>query len=311
MQRRAVPKGRRRTIFWRMAGLAALAFACAKSPVSPDDPAGAVAAVAKVAAAVTGQDAPMADRYEKGQYLGFDTYRYPGDSAMRAWKDAIDAPYGWVGYYLPAPCHRDSSWTGKRQALVAMGWGMAVVYVGQQTWGRTPPALSAAQRARFVRQGRSCDAGFVNAARGAAEADDAIARTAAEGFPRGTVIFLDIERMEQVPAAMRAYYTAWTDRVLADGRYRPGYYVHKYNAELVYGDVTAAFAARGVAEAPRFWVASAKDFDPSKRPSEVGHAFAGVWQGIIDVAHEVADITLPIDVNVAAWPSPSDWGAGD
>src|SRR5213075_627653 len=38
-----------------------------------------------------------------GRHLGFDTYEYPGDETMRAWK--TDAPYEWVGYYLPAPCH--------------------------------------------------------------------------------------------------------------------------------------------------------------------------------------------------------------
>src|SRR5256714_13269419 len=56
---------------------------------------------------------------------------------MRAWLTA-DKPYRWVGYYLSAPCHSDSSWEGKRQTLSEMGWGMAVIYVGQQTWGRTP-----------------------------------------------------------------------------------------------------------------------------------------------------------------------------
>src|SRR6476620_2076069 len=51
---------------------------------------------------------------------GFDTNVYPGDAMMRAWRDA--SPYEWVGYYLPAPCHRDASWAGKREALIGMGW---------------------------------------------------------------------------------------------------------------------------------------------------------------------------------------------
>src|SRR4051812_4679787 len=49
-------------------------------------------------------------------FAGFDTGIYPGDAAMRAWRQA--SPYVWVGYYLPAPCHRDVSWSGKREALV-------------------------------------------------------------------------------------------------------------------------------------------------------------------------------------------------
>ena len=143
---------------------------------------------------------------------------------------------------------------------------------------------------------------IVGEAEGVLQALQEIERT------RPQLIFLDIERMERVPQVMRDYYRAWTDRVLQDGRYRPGYYVHKHNAMLIHRDVTEVFAARGVTESPRFWVASARDFDPSKSsPTDVGHVFAGVWQGVIDVAHSVADIELPIDVNVAAWPSPSEW----
>ena len=77
------------------------------------------------------------DLSASGPHLGFDTFAYPGDDAMRAWLTA-DKPYRWVGYYLSAPCHNDDSWEGKRDTLSRMGWGMAVIYVGQQTWGRTP-----------------------------------------------------------------------------------------------------------------------------------------------------------------------------
>src|SRR5213078_3846016 len=69
--------------------------------------------------------------------------------------------------------------------------------------------------------GSSCSTHFVSAVRGRNEADDAIARTQAEGFARGTVIFLDVEHMSVVPTAMRDYYKEWTAQVLADGRYRP------------------------------------------------------------------------------------------
>ncbi len=33
---------------------------------------------------------------------------------------------------------------------------------------------------------------------------------------------------------------------------------------------------------------------------------AGVWQGMLDVARAVADIKLPVDVNVSNWTSPSE-----
>src|SRR5437773_3453407 len=61
---------------------------------------------------------------------GFDTSIYPGDAAMGAWLKPA-SPYEWVGYYLQAPCHRDPSWMGKRAALTSMGWGLAVLFVGQ------------------------------------------------------------------------------------------------------------------------------------------------------------------------------------
>ena len=284
-----------------------LVFACNQSPTATEKVGEASARVGQVAAAVTGQDAPLADEALQGHFVGFDTHTYPGDEKMLAWKNAKDAPYSWVGYYLPqAPCHKGSSWRGKRQTLVDMGWGLAVVYVGQQTWNRTPRKLSPAAIASQKKAGTSCSADFVEASTGAVEGVDAIARTEAEGFPRGTVIFLDIERMERMPAAMRDYYKAWVATVLTDGRYRPGVYVHSHNAADVYADVKALFVAAGRTEEPRFWVASGRDFDPSKKPREVGHDFAGMWQGAIDVVRKVADVALPIDINVSDWPSPSD-----
>ena len=265
------------------------------------------ATIAQTAAAVTGQSAPLADEAQSGTYLGFDTHTYPGDAKMKAWRSAKDAPYSWVGYYLPAaPCHKGTSWSGKRQALIDMGWGIAVVYVGQQTWGRTPRTPTARQLATLQRRGATCNADFLGAERGAAEGLDAVRSTRAQGFPPGTVIFLDIERMEKMPQRMRDYYRAWVATVLAEGNYRPGIYVHSHNAQAVYNDVKDLFIAAGVNEVPRFWIASGRDFSPEKMPQDVGHDFAGMWQGVIDVVRRVADVALPIDINVSNWPSPSD-----
>lgn len=249
----------------------------------------------------------MADEAEAGTWLGFDTHTYPGNEKMRAWRDAPHAPYHWVGFYLPAaPCHRSTSWSGKRQTLIDMGWGLAVVYVGQQTWERVPRSLSSAQLANLERRGVTCSADFLSAERGTQEGVDAIRKSQAQGFPHGTVIFLDIERMERMPQRMRDYYRGWVATVLQDGRYRAGIYVHSHNAEAVYADVKAVFQAAGVDEEPRFWIASGRDFSPNKAPEEVGHTFAGMWQGVIDVVRHVANIALPIDINVSNWQSPSD-----
>jgi hypothetical protein len=244
-----------------------------------------------------------------GKHMGFDTNVYPGDRAMLRWKEA--GKYEWVGYYLPAPCHKDASWSGKRARLAEMGWGTAVIYVGQQTWGRMPGEEKPRKGGRIAPKKKAtgtatCSADLVYGDRGRMDGEDAVAKAAADGFPTGTVIFLDIERMEKVPTAMRDYYKSWAARVLADGRYRVGVYVHAHNAAMVHEDLTAVFAAAGNAEDPTVWVASGHNFSRDKAPHEVGHAFANVWQGMLDIVETHGGVKLPIDVNVAAVPSPSD-----
>jgi hypothetical protein len=290
--------------------------------------------VAGVAAAMTGQTAMLADAVTTGRHMGFDTGTYPGDAAMRAWRTG-GAPYEWTGYYLPAPCHPDDGWSGKRETLTSMGYGLAVIYVGQQTWGRTPGrphlipvAVSKKVRTRVGRgtkrrwvtrtvtqtvmrkapppaKDATCNADFVSAARGATDAKDAIARTTREGFVPGTTVFLDVEYMDRTPQPMREYYSSWVRAVLEDGRYRPGIYVHTNNADVVYADVKREYLAAGLTDEPPFWVAKARGFDINKLPSEMGHAFAAVWQGVLDVEQTWAGHKIPIDVNVAGSPSPS------
>jgi hypothetical protein len=299
------PRTKRKWIALAAAGL--LVFACNRSPTGSEKAAEVSAKVAQAAAAVTGQDAPLSDEAAAGTWLGFDTHTYPGDAKMKAWRNAPNAPYHWVGYYLPAaPCHKATSWSGKRQTLIDMGWGLAVVYVGQQTWGRTPRTLTQAQIARLEKRGVTCNADLLGVERGQRDGVDAIRNASGQKFPEGTVIFLDIERMERIPQRMRDYYRSWVATVLKQGSYRPGIYVHKHNAAQVYKDVKELFVAAGVNEEPRFWIASARDFSPEKMPADVGHEFAGMWQGVIDVVRRVADVALPIDINVSNWQSPSD-----
>jgi hypothetical protein len=269
-----------------------------------DGPAAAVDIVAELPAASIAKAAHLTLAAQSvagtGSHLGFDTHSYPGDRAMQAWR----ATYEWVGFYLPAPCHKDDSWSGTRPALARMNYGVAVIYVGQQTWSDHKP-LSRAQQAAAKANGAQCLPEFVSGARGLAEADDAIARTAAEGFPPGTIIYLDLERMDLVPERMRQYYREWTARVLADGRYVPGVYAHTYNADLVYRDLRGVYASAGIDADPPFWVAGGRGFHRDVSPSDVGHTFAHTWQGVLDIVERRNGFKLPIDVNVAAVPSPS------
>jgi hypothetical protein len=107
---------------------------------------------------------------------------------------------------------------------------------------------------------------------------------------------------------MRDYYKAWTARVLASNKYRPGIYTHQHNAAEIFTDVKNVFTAAGDPTTPRFWIAGGKNFNEGKAPQDVGFAFAGMWQGVLDVARSVANVRLPIDVNVSAWKSPSESG---
>ena len=248
-------------------------------------------------------------------FAGFDTGIYPGDAAMRSWRQT--SPYQWVGYYLPAPCHRDASWSGKREALIGMGWGTAVIYLGQQDWAAAPnraPApdttaradsAAAQQPAANAAAAPACSATLLSAARGGTEAADAISKTAAEGFPSGTVIYLDVERVTTVSAALADYVRGWVDGVLADGRYTPGIYVHRLNADAIATAARAAYTARGRQGEPPFWVTSSTGFSLELAPSASGVPYADVWQGPLDVNETWGGYTIQIDANVANTRSPS------
>jgi hypothetical protein len=249
-------------------------------------------------------------------HLGFDTNVYPGDKAMNAWKQSGE--YEWVGYYLEAQCHSDESWSGKRAHLIDNGWGLAVIYVGQQTWGKSYSPVTTTRKVRVPvkRKGRTvhvtrtmrrtttipvantsdgCSASYVNAKQGTIDARDAIAKATREGFAPGSVIFLDIEYMPAVPQRMRDYYKAWIAAVRADGMYRPGVYAHTHNAATIYDDL---------GDIP-YWIAGSGDFAPGRAPSDVGHAFATAWQGVLDVVRTHNGVRIPVDISVASVASPS------
>lgn len=252
------------------------------------------AACARAVDVARGGEAPEA-------FPGFDTSRYPGDAAMRAWR-APGSPYVWVGYYLPAPCRRDASWSGTRARLAEMGWGFAVLYVGQQQWDGVPDraptdtAAPPAANASATETAPACSRTLLSAAQGRREADDAMARTASEGFPAGTVIWLDIELVSTVTPALRDYYTAWVETVRASGRFRPGVYVHRRNAAAIAADLGGV----------PLWVANVNaEFSPTRAPRRSGFADAAIWQGRVNVDETHNGVTLRIDANSATRPSPS------
>jgi hypothetical protein len=259
---------------------------------------------------------------------GFDTSVYPGDAAMGAWLRP-GSPYEWVGYYLQAPCHRDPSWMGKRQALTNMGWGLAVLYVGQQTFDGVPDVMVPPRfdpqrplnaiafpdaragimvpptREEIESAGVTCSRTLLTTEQGTADAIDAVTKTASEGFSSGTVIFLDIEHMDVIPASMEAYYRAWIQQVLADGRFHPGVYVHKDNAESIHNGIARAYADLNASGSAVYWITSSTGFSLDASPHDVGFPWASVWQGIYEVSQTWNGATINIDVDVATTSSPS------
>ena len=233
--------------------------------------------------------------------LGMDTWRYPGDSVMERWRRA--SPYAWVGYYLAAPCRVDSSWVGKRSRLTRMGWGVAVLYLGQQAW-QHPGGHSGDNAPRPGGSG-SCSPVLPSSARGRLDGADAIRNARRDGFPRGTVIFLDVERMDSVSHRMRDYYTAWARTLIADRRYRVGVYAHTRNVDDVVGDVRTECRRARATACPQVWVAAPRGFARSAPPAASGHAFADIWQGVLDTAETWGGVRVPIDVNASTRPSPS------
>lgn len=244
-------------------------------------------------AAATRPTAPVAPR----GVPGFDTREYPGDRAMSVWRR--ESPYRWVGYYLESPCRKNSTWMGRRQALNLAGWGLAVLYVGQQQWSDT--TTSTVPDDGTVR----CTRLNLTAARGEADAIDAELRAASEGFPDGTVIFLNVERVDQVGQPLADYVKAWVGTLGQRGRFQPGIYVHDFNSEQLFSRALIELSRRGTMTGPPLWVARSAGFSLEKAPHESGFAAARIWQGILDTRETWGGVTLHIDVNVADLASPS------
>jgi hypothetical protein len=239
-------------------------------------------------------------------FPGFDTAIYPGDAAMRAWRYP-SSPYRWVGYYLHSPCHRRDSWMGRRAVLEQMGWGIAVIYVGQQLWEGVP---SIQPSDGFGPDGAeaavpTCSRVLLTEAQGRLEARDAADKTAGQGFPPGSVIYLDVERVSRIPPELYAYYRGWIAGVLEDGRFLPGTYAHRFNAPDLYAVAQAAYAAAGRRESPPYWIAGGSGFALERHPTEVGLPFASIWQGVLDVYRTWNGVRLFIDENVADRRYPS------
>ena len=197
-------------------------------------------------------------------YAGFDTDIFPCMEQM-AWLKA-HTNFSWCGYYLaPAPSHPDPSWMGQRQALLTQGWGLAPLFVGQQTTG------SGSHDATRPKQGNTDGTLAAQLARN-------------EGFPQQSCIFLDWEDDSSLSAGVQDYIGSWAQTV-ADSGYQPGIYC----SHALAPDIAALIGRLCPAPALRIWAwrvatvakhpyeGSIESF-PCSDPACCGYTAAVAWQ---------------------------------
>lgn len=133
-------------------------------------------------------------------YLGFDRNDYPGDAVL----DALAHDFVFCGYWLnPPPGEKSNTWLGKRAILRSHGFGFLVLFNG-----RLDKELKSARDPKTL---------------GSNDAIAAVDSAKKEGFPRGTIIFLDQEEGGRMLPEQQAYLHAWIDSVNSSG-YKGGVY---------------------------------------------------------------------------------------
>lgn len=160
---------------------------------------GSLTALFAVAVFVSAQTAPEPVK-SPISYLGFDRNEYPGDAAI----PLLRKSFSFAGYWLSnPPREKNNSWSGKRELLRSQGFGFVLLFAG--------PSSGDLYDERCTRK---------------RIADDTQAAAAAahrEGFPTGSVIFLDIEEGGRLPAAYFTYLKAWASELARLG-FRAGVY---------------------------------------------------------------------------------------
>jgi hypothetical protein len=198
-------------------------------------------------------------------FLGFDRNDYPGDDAMKL----LRKEFTFTGYWLGNPPQtKTNSWSGKREFLRSLGFGFLPLFNGP-TSGELRDEPYTLKRA----------------------ADDVQAAAAAarrEGFPGGSIIFLDVEEGGRLPSTYATYLKHWISG-LAQLGFRAGVYCSAIPVDEGEGLslITSDFIRDQIKPAQLiYWVFndacppspgcnSPKDLPP---PSKSGIGYAQVWQ---------------------------------
>ena len=216
-------------------------------------------------------------------YVGFDRADCPDLATMARLRSGTNLV--WCGYYLQAPSQSGVTWRGKRAALVAQGWGLAPIFVGQQITG---PGSH-----------------FVTAEQGVIDGRQAASDMIAEGFPAGSWVYLDLENGPPMPGVEADYVKAWGASVEAGG-YCGG----------IYCSYLFAGQASVVAPGARVWVyhvastaprSVAGTVFPAFSPAASGYARAAIWQHFDEARlTEFGGLACDLDVSIFADPSAPD-----
>jgi hypothetical protein len=148
--------------------------------------------------------APAAQAQQPAAYAGFDRNIYPGDAALPELRKHFD----FTGYWLTnPPGTTQNTWIGKRNLLLAQGFGFLAVANGRLD-------------KEILRAGKQ---GKPPAALAREDAAVAVSAAQREGFPAHTIVFLDQEEGGRLLPEQAAYLLAWTEAVAATA-YLPGVY---------------------------------------------------------------------------------------
>jgi hypothetical protein len=198
-------------------------------------------------------------------YLGFDRNRYPGDAVL----GLLRRTFSFCGYWLNVPSGEASNtWQGKREILTSSGFGFLVLFNG-----------------RMYRELKSLSNPSALGTRDAAVVVEAVKK---EGFPIGTIIFIDQEEGGRMLPEQRAYLYAWIDGVNASG-YRAGIYCSGIPARETGGaTVITANDLRDNADGRKIVLFVYNDSCPpspgctfprnAPSPQQSGVPFAAIWQ---------------------------------
>ncbi|MEV7730367.1 glycoside hydrolase domain-containing protein, partial [Streptomyces sp. NPDC087917] len=217
---------------------------------------------------------------------GFEACTAPSSSAMHAWKTS--SPFGAVGIYMGGPtraCSQPNLTASWVQQQASEGWRFMPLYAGLQAPDLPSPA-----------------------AQGTAAADEAIDEAVALGFPRGSVLYYDMENYNSSTyrSAVLTALSAWTRQLHARG-YNSGVYAnHSSGIVDLSGAIGSGYTLPDVIYSA-YWNHAADTGEPNiPSGAWVNHQRIHQYEG--DVSRTYGGVTIAIDedyldVNVAP-PTP-------